>query len=623
MTTKRKLGNLRAKSAGREGQPYKQHEACYTPCVKAFTYSAILLLTPVVHGQTTPPDTIFVHGNILTGAHLRTDDSSPTPAKVAALAIADGKIIAASTDAEVLKLKGPKTQVIDLHGAFAMPGINDAHTHIGEAGRQRLSVDLVGVHSLAEMQQRIRAYVATAKPGTWIEGGGWDHTLWSDGNLPSRADLDAVTAGHPAIFRRVDGHMGVANSAALMAANISASTPDPAGAKIDRDASGNPTGILRETAANALVFSKIPPPTIEQRRIALTAAISDIVANGVTTVQDNSDWDDFLALEELEHTNKLPIRVGEWIMFDTPLDVLKQRRASHPSDDLRLHLTQLKAYMDGSLGSRTAAMDEPYSDDPGNSGLPRYQQDKLNQMSAERAMAGFQLGFHAIGDRANAMALNAFGVADQVATLPPAPAGKGPDAYVVTKAESGSIPPPGALRFRVEHAQVLLPGDCELFEKEGVIASMQPAHLLTDMKWATDRLGPERIKYAYAWKSFLDHHVVLAFGTDYPVELINPFRGLYSAVTRMNEAGTQTFQPQEKISLNEAIYAYTQASAFGEFREKVKGRLEPGFLADLIVLDRDVTTASPQELLHTKVLRTVVNGETVYTASSTKPGAQK
>jgi predicted amidohydrolase YtcJ len=587
--------------------------------VKPLTLTAILLLTALAQAQTTPADTIYLHGNILTGAHLRPETaeaSSPTPARVTAIAIANGKILAAGTDTELLKLKGPKTKVIDLQGAFAMPGFNDAHTHIGEAGRQKLSVNLVGVHSLAEMQQRISAYVATAQPGTWIQGGGWDHTLWPDNKLPSRTDLDQVTAGHPALLRRVDGHMSVANSAALAAANITSATPDPPGAKIDRDASGNPTGILREAAAFALVAAKIPPPTLEQRRQALTVAIADIVANGVTTVQDNSEWEDFLALEELEHTNKLPVRIGEWLDFNQPVEVLKQRRASHPSDDLRLHLTQLKGYMDGSLGSRTAAMEEIYSDDPGNSGLPRYEQSKLNQMAAERAAAGFQLGFHAIGDRANNMALNAFGVADQVANFPPSPPEHGPDAHIVTKPEQGT-PPPASLRFRVEHAQVLLPGDFDRFEKEGVIASMQPSHLLTDMKWATDRLGPERIKYAYAWKTFLNHNVVLAFGTDYPVELINPFRGLYSAITRQNEAGTQTFQPQEKISLNEAIFAYTQASAFGEFREKVKGRLEPGYLADLVVLDRDITTASPQQLLHTKVLRTVVNGETVYTAPAT------
>src|ERR1700733_12194830 len=589
--------------------------------IKSLILTAILFSVSLAQAQAVP-DVIYSHGNILTGAHLRPNDPSATPAKVTALAIANGEILAAGTDATILKLRGPKTKIIDLQGAFAMPGFNDAHTHSGEAGRQKLSVNQVGVHSLSEMQQRIRAYVATAMPGAWIEGGGWDHTLWADDKLPSRTDLDHVPGGHPAIFRRVDGHMAVANSAALAAADITAATPDPSGAKIDRDSSGSPTGILREAAANALVFSKIPPPSLEQRRQALTAAIADILSNGVTSIQDNSDWEDFLALEELEHTNKLHLRVAEWLAFDTPLPILKERRASHPADDPLLHLPQLKGFMDGSLGSRTAAMEDPYSDDPGNSGLPRYQQDKLNQMAAERAAAGFQLGFHAIGDRANDMALNAFGVADQVANYPPQPPENGLAAHIVTTAERGT-PPPAALRFRIEHAQVFLPADFDRFEKEGVIASMQPSHLLTDMKWATSRLGTERDKYAYAWKTLLDHHVVLAFGTDYPVELINPFRGLYSAITRQNEAGTQTFQPQEKLTLNEAIYAYTQASAFGEFRETVKGRLEPGFVADLIVLDRDITTATPQQLLRTKVLRTVVNGETVYTPSSSETGAQK
>jgi predicted amidohydrolase YtcJ len=589
--------------------------------IKSQILTAILFSVSLAQAQIVP-DVIYSHGNILTGAHLRPNDPSRTPAKVTALAIVNGKILAAGTDAAILKLKGPKTKIIDLQGAFTMPGFNDAHTHFGEAGRQKLSVNLVGVHSLAEMQQRIRAYVATAKPGAWIEGGGWDHTLWPDDKLPSRIDLDAVTGNHPAIFRRVDGHMAVANTAALAAADITSATPDPSGSKIDRDASGNPTGILRESGANALVFSKIPPPSLEQRRQALVVAIADILANGVTSIQDNSDWEDFLALEELEHTNKLHLRVAEWLAFDTPLPILKERRASHPADDPLLHLTQLKGYMDGSLGSRTAAMEDPYSDDPGNSGLPRYQQDELNQMAAERAAAGFQLGFHAIGDRANDMALNAFGVADQVANYPPDPPEHGIDAHIITTPERGT-PPPAALRFRIEHAQVLLPADFDRFENEGVIASMQPSHLLTDMKWATNRLGTERDQYAYAWKTFLDHHVVLAFGTDYPVELINPFRGLYSAITRQNEAGTQTFQPQEKLTLNEAIYAYTQASAFGEFRETVKGRLEPGFVADLIVLDRDITTATPQQLLHTKVLRTVVNGDTVFTPSSSETGAQK
>jgi predicted amidohydrolase YtcJ len=581
--------------------------------VKPLNLAAIALLTTFVQAQQPTADTIYIHGNILTGTHLRPNDPSPTPEKVAALAIANGKILAAGSDNTILKLKGPKTKVIDLHGAFAMPGFNDAHTHIADAGQQKLSINLDGVKSLAEMQQRIRTYAAKAKPDTWLVGGGWDHTLWPGAKLPTRADIDPITVGHPCILSRVDGHIALANSAALTAANITADTPDPAGAKIDRDSSGTPTGILRESAATNLVFSKIPPPSLEERRKSLNIAINDALAHGVTSVQDNSDWEDFLALEELEHSGKLHLRVAEWLPYDLPLPVLEQRRASHPTDDPLLHLTMLKGFMDGSLGSRTAALDEPYSDDPNNSGLPRYDQSKLTQLASERAAAGFQLGFHAIGDRANAMALNAFGAAEQVANPAPQPPDHDPNANIVTTPQPGP-PTPASLRFRVEHAQVLLPQDFDRFASEGVIASMQPSHLLTDMKWATDRLGPERVKYAYAWRSFLDHHVTLAFGTDYPVESIDPFRGLYSAITRQNEAGTMTFQPQEKISLNEAIYAYTQAPAFAEFREHQKGRLEPGYLADIIVLDRDIITSSPQQLLHAKVLRSVVQGKTVYPA---------
>ena len=568
------------------------------------------------------PDIIFLQGNILTGSHLRADDTGATPDRVSALAVSHGVITAIGADAEISRLKSSKTRVVDLNGAFAMPGFNDAHTHMANAGRQKLSADLSGSRSLAEMGGRIRDYAAKAPPGAWLLGGGWDHTLWASKQLPSRTDLDAVTAGHPAIFRRVDEHMAVANSAALTAAGITAATLDPAGARIDRDTSGRPTGILRESAASALVYAKVPTPTLSQRRRAYTVAIEDALAHGVTTVQDNSDWEDFLALEELERAHQLPLRVAEWLEFNQPLAILTQRRASHPADDPLLHLTMLKGFMDGSLGSRTAALEEPYADDPNNSGLPRYGQDDLNQMAAERSAAGFQIGFHAIGDRADSMALNAFAAAEQTAVpanhpLPPT----NPDAAIVTHSSPEFTP--ADLRLRIEHAQVLLPTDFDRFRSLGVIASMQPSHLLTDMNWAEQRLGPERVKYAYAWRSFLDHGVTLAFGTDYPVESINPFRGLYAAVTRQNEAGSQTFQPQEKITIKEAIYAYTQAPAFAEFREHTVGRLELGFFADLIVLDHDPTTSSPTDLLHTRVLRTVVNGETVYTAPGQAPSASQ
>jgi predicted amidohydrolase YtcJ len=550
-------------------------------------------------------DTLFYNGHILTGKALL----SANPQRVSALGIAQGKVAATGADADLLPC-GAKVKV-DLHGAFVMPGFNDAHTHMAYAGQQRLTVDLDNVPSLAAMQAKVKGYAAGLAPGQWILGGGWDHTKWASKTLPTRQDLDAVSNGHPLFLTRTDGHIGIANTAALAAAGITDETPDPRGGKIDRDADGHATGILREDSARALVESKVPPPSYETRRKALQLSIDDALAHGVTSVQDFSDWDDWLVLEGMEREGKLPLRVSEWLAFDQPLGVLKSRRASHDPNDPLLHLGMLKAFMDGSLGSRTAALAEPYADDPANSGIPRYDQQKLNQMSAERAAAGFQLGFHAIGDEANTVALNAFAAAEQAgvpANQPPLP--KHPDADIVTTADRPAVP--CDLRFRIEHAQVLLPGDFDRFHQLCVIASMQPSHLLTDMAWAGARLGPNRVRYAYAWKSMLDHGVTLAFGTDYPVESISPFRGLYAAITRMNDTGTQTFQPQERLTIQQAIYAYTQASAFAEFRDQVKGRLEPGMLADFVVLDRDITKATPQEVLKTGVVRTVVGGKTVF-----------
>jgi predicted amidohydrolase YtcJ len=572
----------------------------------------VLLCAPlVVCAQTPFADTIFVHGNVLTGKGLEATGASPGAERVSALAVRDGLILAAGTDEAILALKDEHTQVVDLHGAFVMPGFNDAHTHIAEAGQQRLSVDLNGAATLAEMQARIKAYAGKLGPGEWIQGGGWDHTKWPTRTLPTRQDLDAVTGDHPALLMRTDGHIAVVNTAALQSAGITGKTVAPAGGKIDLDASGKPTGIVREAPAIALLRPHIPQPTQAQRKQALQLSFQDALAHGVTSVQDFSDWDDFLAMEAMEKDGDLPVRVSEWLAFDTPLDTLKQMRSHHPlvegEPDPMLHTAMLKAYMDGSLGSRTAALARPYSDDPANSGLPRFEQTRLDRMSQERAAADFQLGFHAIGDRANSLALDAFTFAhkQRVGSL----AARG-------SSEASIKPASERERFRIEHAQVLLPADFDRFARLHVIASMQPSHLLTDMAWAGDRLGPDRSKYAYAWRSFLDHGVTLAFGTDYPVESISPFRGLYSAVTRMNEAGTQTFQPQETLKITEALYAYTQAPAFAQFEERRKGLLAPGYLADFAVLDRDITKATPQDLLQTHVLRTVVGGVTRYTGGA-------
>jgi predicted amidohydrolase YtcJ len=443
------------------------------------------------------------------------------------------------------------------------------------------------------MQAKTQAFAAQLPEGHWITGGRWDHTLWAQKVLPARQDLDKVTAGHPAFLERVDGHISIANSAALSTAGITGKTVPPQGGAIDLDANGEPTGILRESATG-LIEKIIPPPTPEERRRGAELAINDALAHGVTSAQDLSDWNFFLVAEQMEKEGKLNLRISEWLPFSAPLDKLKRMRAHHDANDPMLHTGMLKGFMDGSLGSRTAAMKAPFADDPGNSGLPQFTQDQLNKLAVERARAGFQLGFHAIGDKAAAMALDAFsqpGVSQNA-------------------------------RNRIEHAQVVDPADIPRFKQLGVIASMQPNHLLTDMNWAEDRLGPQRAAYSYAWKAFLDAGVPLAFGTDYPVEPITPFRGLYAAVTRKNEAGTKEYFPANKLTRGQALYAYTQGSAYAEFAERHKGKLVPGYDADFILVDRDLYTVDAPTILSTVVKATWVNGEEVYSAASTHTSPQ-
>jgi predicted amidohydrolase YtcJ len=562
----------------------------------------VLTMASLSSAQTqSPADVIFINGDIYLGSphiEVRVGErierakpmASPVPVHgpVQAIAVSGGKISAVGANDEVQKLKGPKTQVIDLGGHFVMPGFNDAHVHLGSGGFEKLNVDLVGSKSLEDMKQRIAARTKTAAPGEWIVGRGWDHTLWTEQKTPTQADIDSVTGTHPAIFNRVDGHIAIANSAALKAAGVTAQSPDPHGGKIDRDDKGEPTGILRETAMGA-VSEKIPPPSQAQRRRAAELALEDAARWGITSAQDNSDWEDFLTYEQMEKEGKLTLRISEWLPFDAPVEQLLQARQHHSQEDPMLHTGMLKGFMDGSLGSRTAAMLAPYDDDPKNSGIPRYEQDKLNAMAAERANDGFQIGFHAIGDRGARMALDAF-------------------AYAIQKSNKKN------LRFRIEHDQVVASEDFKKYKDLGVIASVQPNHLLTDMNWAEAHIGPGRAKHSYPWKEFEDNHIPLAFGTDYPVEPITPFRGLYAAVTRKNEVGTKEYYPEQKLTIDHAIYAYTIGAAQAEFAEDKKGQLTPGMLADFVVLDRDITKVAPPEILKTRVLRTVVGGKTVYEA---------
>jgi len=556
------------------------------------TTSALALLflaLPALNAQTPVPkaDIIFTHANAYTG--VPGASSFHEIQRVDSIAVQGDRILATGKSADLMKHKGPATQVIDLAGHFVMPGFNDAHSHLSAGGFQELEVNLTGAKSLEEFRQRIRDKAEHAQAGEWILGRGWDHTLWPVKELPSRWDLDEISTKNPIFLVRVDGHIAVANTKALQLASITVASKDPAGGKIDRLDTGEPSGILRETAQQA-VRAVIPKPDHADRRKAIEIALAEAARWGVTSAQDNSSWDDFLIYEELEKEGKLTLRISEWLPFDDPVDVLTAHRAAHPHDDPFLHTGMLKGFMDGSLGSRTAALQAPYADDPTNSGLPQYEQEKLNALTKERLLAGFQIGFHAIGDRAVDMALTAFAEALK-ATKPTAK----PD-----------------YRLRIEHAQVLPPNQFARFKELKVISSMQPSHLLTDMAWAQARLGEKRAEHSYAWAEMLKNNIPLAFGTDFPVESINPFRGLYAATTRRSEDGKKEYFPTQRIEMDDAIAAYTHGSAYAEFSEKEKGEIAPGQLADFIVLDRDITNVPPAKLLETKVLRTVMGGKTVY-----------
>ena len=541
-------------------------------------------------------DIIFEHGNVYTGVPANAQFSSIM--REEAIAVRGDRIEAVGKNADMEKLKGPQTRVVDLDGHFVMPGFNDAHLHLDDAGKMKLSVDCTGVKSLDELRARVEKKVEESKAGDWILGSGWDETLWPVKVPPTRWDLDEVSDGHPVFLERIDGHIAVANTRALQLGSITLASRNPQGGRIDRNENGEPTGILRETAKDA-VLEVIPKPTHRLRREGLELALADLAEHGVTSAQDYSPvWENFQIYEELEKEGKLTARITEWLPFDDPVEELSRKRESHPQSDLMLHTGMLKAFMDGSLGSHTAALLEPYADDPKNSGLPQYDAAKLNDMSKERVLAGFQLGFHAIGDKGVQMALDAFAGAEKAAHEANVKAPNGGDDF----------------RLRIEHAQVTTPAQIGQFKTLKVIASMQPSHLLTDMHWAQDRLGPKRAATSYAWLAFLNKGVTLAFGTDYPVEPVTPFRGLYAAVTRQSEDGKHEYFPEQRLTMDQAIAAYTTGSAFAEFEEKEKGKLVPGMLADFIVLDRDITASAPEKILATKVLLTVVGGKMVYVA---------
>jgi predicted amidohydrolase YtcJ len=527
----------------------------------------------------------YLHGRIYT--------NDPEHPWADAMAIRDGKIrCVGKIDYVLLECGGndPSAETIQLKGKFVMPGFNDAHVHLGAAGAAMLSVRLNGVTSIEELQKRVADAVAHHKEGEWITGSGWDHTLWVDKKFPNKQELDAVAPKNPVFLVHVSGHVAVANSLALLHGEINKDTPNPPGGMIERDPDGSATGMLEEDSAMSLVSVRIPDLKIDQRRRSIQMVLADAAKNGVTSAQDFSDWADFLVFVQLKEEGKLTLRITEWLPFLQPMDQLQTMRAQGGTTDPWLKTGALKAFTDGALGSRTAAMLAPYSDDPSTSGILTNNPDKLRSMAIERDKAGFQLNFHAIGDRANRVALDVF--------------------EAVAKANGARD-----RRDRIEHAQVLAPEDLPRFAQLKVIASMQPSHETTDIRWAGQRVGPDRAKGAYAWASLQKSGARLAFGTDYPVEPINPLRGLYACVTRELPDGGPAggWQPQEKISLDDCIRAYTSGSAYAQFEEGKKGQLKAGEYADFLILSDDLTKIPPQQYTKTTILLTVVGGRTVYT----------
>ncbi len=527
---------------------------------------------------------VYLHGRIYT--------NDPAHPWADAMAIRDSKIrCVGKIDYVLLECGGndPSAETIQLKGKFVMPGFNDAHVHLGAAGADMLSVRLNGVASIEELQKRVADAVAQHKEGEWITGSGWDHTLWADKKFPNKQELDAVAPKNPVFLVHVSGHVAVANSLALLHGEITRDSPNPPGGMIERDADGNATGMLEEDSAMSLVSVRIPDLKIDQRRRGIYLVLADAAKNGVTSTQDFSDWADYLVYAQLKEEGKLTLRITEWLPFLLPLDQLQNMRAQGGTSDPWLRTGALKAFTDGALGSRTAAMLAPYSDDPSTSGILTNDPDKLRAMAIERDKAGFQLNFHAIGDRANRVALDVFAA--------------------VAKTNG-----PRDRRDRVEHAQILAPEDLPRFAQLKVIASMQPSHETTDMRWAGLRIGPDRSKGAYAWASLQKSGARLAFGTDYPVEPLNPMRGLYACVTRELPDGGPPggWQPQEKISLDDCIRAYTSGSSYAQFEEGKKGELKAGEYADFIILSDDLTKIPPQQYTKTTVLLTVVGGRTVY-----------
>ncbi len=524
-------------------------------------------------------DMVLINGKIFT-----VDAAQPW---AQAVAIRDGKFVAVGKDEAIKKLIGKETEVIDLQGKLALPGFNDAHLHFTNGGLYLLGIDLRPARDEKEFARILKEYMYKVPKGEWVSGGNWDHENWPSKKHPQKELIDAFTAEHPVLVSRLDGHMALANSLALKLAGIDRGTPDPQGGEIVKDKkTGEPTGILRDKAM-ALVDKVIPPLSRDKRERAIRAAMRHAQELGVTSIQDNSSAEDLEIYQELLRKGELGVRVNAWRGADGWAD-FQRIGITAPYGDPFLRLGTVKIFTDGSMGAGTALFFEPYSDDPSTTGLAIHTQAELEALVKNADAAGLQIAAHAIGDRANACIL---------------------DAFAKSRAENGARD----ARHRIEHSQVVRAEDVARFRELGVIASIQPSHCIDDMRWAEKRIGA-RVGDAYRFASFLDEGVRLAFGTDWDVEPLDPRLGLYAAVTRELPGGGPAggWHPAEKLSVEKAIEMYTLGSAYAEFQEKVKGSIQVGKLADLVVMEKDLITIRKKEILSVPVAMTILDGKIVF-----------
>lgn len=539
----------------------------------------ILLLSTFAIAQKLSADIVILN------AQVHTMDTAQPNAQ--ALAIYGNRIGAVGKTSDIRKLAGPQTRIIDAGGRVVLPGFNDAHVHFLSGGFQLSSVDLRTAQTPAEFVARIREFAAKTPKTRWITGGDWDHENWPNAPLPTKELLDAFTPDRPVFVSRLDGHMALANSYALKLAGITRDSQDPSGGLIVRDANGEPTGVLKDAAMDA-VYRVIPDEDFATKLDAARAATKHAASLGVTSVQDMSAGTDVGVYQELIRRGELKTRI---YAVSTIVDWQRWQRtgvrAAFGSPMLRVG--GLKGFADGSLGSTTALLSAPYLDAPETSGLAGGEMKQMPERVLGADAEGLQVMIHAIGDKAN----------DEILKI-----------YERTEQAHG----PRDRRFRIEHAQHLNPNLIKRFAADKVVASMQPYHCIDDGRWAEKRIGPERAQYTYAFRTLLDAGVVVAFGSDWTVAPMSPILGIYAAVTRRTLDGKRPdgWVPAQKITVAEAVRAYTVGSAYAEFQDDVKGTLTAGKLADVIMLDRDIFSIKPEDIDKAQVTLTINDGRIVY-----------